>query len=58
MGYIASSVNNLTRLRYTTITSGTAWNLNSGGYAAGPSNPFGTANFASIRYSLYATYTN
>ena len=58
MGYIASSVNNLTQMRYTSTSSGTAWNLNSGGYNAGPTNPFGSSNLANIRYSLYATYTS
>jgi glucose/arabinose dehydrogenase len=58
MGYIGSTTNNLTKLRYASQNRGTAWNINSGGYAAGPSNPFGTPSFASIRYSLYATYTN
>jgi len=58
MGYIGGTTNNLTKLRYASQNRGTAWNINSGGYAAGPTNPFGTPSFASIRYSLYATYTN
>src|SRR5439155_1229111 len=33
----------------------TAGNVDSGGYADGPSNPFGTATTSNKRYSLYAT---
>jgi hypothetical protein len=57
MGYIASSTSDLTQLRYDNSPNELNYNLNSGGYAAGPTNPFGTASLASIHYSLYATYT-
>src|SRR5262249_56758520 len=58
MGYIASTVNNLTQMRYVSQTGGTVWNVNPGGYAAGPTNPFGSANVFGASYSLYATYSN
>src|SRR5262249_10497455 len=56
MGYIAGSVNNLTQMRYVSQSGGTVWNINSGGYAAGPTNPFGSSNVFGASYSLYATY--
>jgi PKD repeat protein len=55
MGYIAGNVSDLTQLRYDSSLGGVRWNTNSGGYAAGPSNPFGTANTSNVNYSLYAT---
>jgi PKD repeat protein len=58
MGYIAGTVSDLTQLRYDTSLGELRWNVNSGGYAAGPSNPFGSANISNIHYSLYATYTS
>ena len=33
------------------------YNVNAGGYAAGPTNPFGTPTLSNKHYSLYATYT-
>jgi hypothetical protein len=32
------------------------FNKNSGGYAAGATNPFGSATSSNKNYSLYATY--
>ena len=57
MGYIASTTSDLTQLRYDTSAGDLRYNLNSGGYAAGPSNPFGTPTLSNKHYSLYATYT-
>ena len=56
MGYIAGSTGNLTQLRYDSATGDLRYNQNGGGYAAGASNPFGSASTANIHYSLYATY--
>jgi PKD repeat protein len=58
MGYIASSTGDLTQLRYDPVTSDLRYNLNSGGYSAGPTNPFGTATISNKHYSLYATYSS
>ena len=58
MGYIASTTSDLTQLRYDPSTGGLKFNVNSGGYAAGPTNPFGTATTSNKHYSLYATYTS
>jgi glucose/arabinose dehydrogenase len=57
MGYIASTTTDLTQLRYDTSSGELRYNVNSGGYAAGPSNPFGTPTISNKHYSLYATYT-
>ncbi|MDX6505131.1 MAG: hypothetical protein QOE29_2256, partial [Gaiellaceae bacterium] len=57
MGYIASANNDLTQLRYDSVTADLRYNANAGGFAAGPTNPFGTAVQSSIHYSLYATVT-
>jgi PKD repeat protein len=57
MGYIAGWKSGVTQLRYSGLTGDERHNKNTGGYAAGPSNPFGTATTASLHYSLYATYT-
>jgi PKD repeat protein len=57
MGYIAGSAGDLTQLRYTPATAGLRWNVNTGGYSAGPSDPFGAGNTSNINYSLYATYS-
>jgi glucose/arabinose dehydrogenase len=57
MGYIASSTSDLTQLRYDNSPSELNFNVNSGGYAAGPTNPFGTPTLSNKHYSLYATYT-
>ncbi len=56
MGYIAGSKNALTQLRYDQLSGDMRYNKNSGGYSAGPSNPFGSPRTASFHYSLYATY--
>jgi glucose/arabinose dehydrogenase len=57
MGYIASSTSDLTQLRYDPVAGELNYNVNSGGYAAGPTNPFGTPTLSNKHYSLYATYT-
>ena len=57
MGYIAGSTTDLTQLRYDPVANDLRYNTNSGGYAAGPSNPFGTATILGLHYSLYASYT-
>ena len=57
IGYIAGTTSDLTQLRYDTALGDLRWNANAGGYAAGPTNPFGTTNVSNIHYSLYATYT-
>ena len=57
MGYIAGSKSDLTQLRYDSVANELHYNTNSGGYAAGPSNPFGTPKLSQKHYSLYATYT-
>jgi hypothetical protein len=55
MGYIAGTRSDLTLLRFDPSPGGVKYNHNSGGYAAGPSNPFGSASTANFHYSLYAT---
>jgi PKD repeat protein len=57
IGYIAAATNNLTQLRYSTVTADMRYNSNPGGYEAGPSNPFGSAVVRDKHYSLYATYS-
>ena len=57
MGYIGSSVSDLTQLRYDPSAGELNYNVNAGGYAAGPTNPFGTPTLSNKHYSLYATYT-
>ena len=57
MGYIAGSKSDLTQLRYDSSSNELHYNSNSGGYAAGPSNPFGKVVLSNMHYSLYATYT-
>jgi hypothetical protein len=57
MGYIASSVNDLTQLKYDNSPGELRYNANAGGYAAGPSSSFGTPTLSNKHYSLYATYT-
>jgi PKD repeat protein len=56
MGYIADVPNNLTLLRYSTVTNDLRYNVDGGGYADGPSNPFGASTTLSFHYSMYATY--
>ena len=57
MGYIAGSTNDLTQLRYDSSPNEVHYNTNTGGYGAGPTNPFGNASLANMHYSIYATYT-
>jgi PKD repeat protein len=56
LGYIAGSTSELTQLRFQTAAGALRYNANSGGYAAGPSNPFGSAVSLDMQYSLNATY--
>jgi PKD repeat protein len=55
MGYIGGCCE-LIQLRYDSVPNDVRYNVDAGGYADGPSNPFGVANTLSIHYSLYATY--
>jgi PKD repeat protein len=57
MGYIGGAVTDLTQLSYTTSPGELRFNRNTGGYTAGPTNPFGSPNYSVMHYSLYATYT-
>jgi len=57
MGYIGSATSDLTQMRYLSQAGAVRWNVDAGGYADGPSNPFGTGNSSNKHYSLYATYT-
>jgi PKD repeat protein len=59
IGYIVGAFTGNKRviqLRYDQIGGDQKYNQNTGGYAAGPSNPFGAASTASAHYSIYATY--
>jgi PKD repeat protein len=56
MGYIAGGPETM-QMRYDSVSNNLAYNVNSGGYAAGASNPFGTPTIAYFHYSIYATYT-
>ena len=55
LGYIASGTGDLTQMRYLSQAGAMRWNVDAGGYADGPSNPFGTATTSNKHYSLYAT---
>jgi PKD repeat protein len=57
LGYIAGAPNDLTQLRYDPSPGELRYNVNAGGYAAGPANPFGSPLTSNLHYSLYATYT-
>jgi len=56
MGYIGGTTGSLTQLKYDTLTADLRYNQDAGGYADGPSNPFGSATTSNKHYSLYATY--
>ena len=56
MGYIAGTKTDLLQMRFEQVTGVMRFNKNTGGYAAGATNPFGTATSSSKNYSLYATY--
>ena len=43
MGYIAGTKTDLTQMRYEQVSESMRFNKNTGGYAAGATNPFGTA---------------
>src|SRR4051794_3274169 len=53
MGYIASTPDDLTQLRYDSVSGELHYNVND--YAAGASSQFGTAILSNKHYSLYAT---
>ena len=57
LGYIAGSPGDLTQMRYASQPGAMRWSNNPGGYAAGPSNPFGAGTSSNKHYSLYATYS-
>jgi hypothetical protein len=50
-------VSDLVQMRYLSQAGAVRWNVDAGGYADGPSNPFGTATSSDKHYSLYATFT-
>ena len=56
MGYIASTKTDLIQMRFEQVAGIMRFNTNTGGYAAGPTNPFGSATTSNKQYSLYATY--
>jgi hypothetical protein len=56
IGYIADTKNDLTQLRYDSLSGDMRYNKNTGGYAAGATNPFGSATVSNKHYSIYATY--
>ena len=58
MGYIGGATNDLTQLRYDTLSGDLRYNGNPGGYAAGPSNPFGSPVLSNKHYSLYGTFNS
>jgi len=58
LGYIAGNLGDLTQLKYDNSPGELHFNVNTGGYAAGPTNPFGTPMTSNKHYSLYATFTN
>jgi len=57
MGYIAGCCAGDIALRYDPLANDTRYNVDAGGYADGPSNPFGNASTIGFHYSAYATYT-
>jgi hypothetical protein len=57
MGYIAGADGDLTQMRYDDSPNELRYNWNAGGYAAGPTDPFGSTTLSEMHYSLYATYT-
>ena len=56
MGYIAGTTTDLTQVRYDPVAGDLRYNTNSGGYAGGPSNPFGSPLTIGFHYSMYGTY--
>jgi hypothetical protein len=56
IGFIAGATNDLTQLRYDPVPGELHHNANTGGYAAGATNPFGSFLLSTMHYSLYATY--
>jgi hypothetical protein len=56
MGYIAGTKTDLVQMRFDQVSGSMRFNKNSGGYAAGATNPFGSATSSNKNYSLYATY--
>jgi hypothetical protein len=56
LGYIAGTKTDLTQMRFEQVSGIMRFNKNTGGYAAGATNPFGSATSSNKNYSLYATY--
>ena len=57
IGYLNGDQTNVIQRAYSSVTNDLRYNANSGGYASGHSNPFGSAiSGLSYHYSLYATY--
>lgn len=55
---IGDVVNDGTELRQDTVAGGSGYNTNTGGYAAGPTNPYGAfTSVLNFQYSAYATMT-
>ena len=57
MGYLNGDQTNVIQRAYSSVTNDLRYNANAGGYAAGPSDPFGSA-ISGLNYhlSIYATY--
>jgi len=57
MGFLAGDQTNVIQEAYSSVTNDLRYNANPGGYAAGPSNPFGSAiPGLDYHFSLNATY--
>jgi hypothetical protein len=57
MGYIAGANSDVIQRAHSSVANDLRYNANSGGYAAGPSDPFGTAiTGLDYHFSIYATY--
>ena len=55
MGFIGTTKNDLTQLRYSSVNNDLRYNTNT--YTSGASNPFGSSpKTGSKHYSIYATY--
>jgi PKD repeat protein len=57
MGYLGGDTSDVIQRRHSSVTNDLRYNANAGGYAAGPSNPFGTAiPGLDYHFSMNATY--
>jgi PKD repeat protein len=57
IGYLNGNQTNVILQAYSSVTNDFRYNADSGGYADGPSNPFGSAiSGLNYHYSIYATY--